>query len=72
MERRTIGSLGQGQQGRWTVDQQGRCRTINWQGRRTVKQSQFQLQIIGSITNQICLPYHVSIGLQFRRLQRQS
>ena len=76
MKRRTIGSLGQtiNPQGRRTVDQQSRWRTINWQGQGTVNQSQsqFQLHIIVPITDQMRLPYHDPIGLQFRSLQRQS
>ena len=71
MVRRTIGSLEQGyqtinSQGRRTLDQQGRWRTVNWKGQRTDIQSQFQFQIISPITNHI--RYHVPLGLQHRCL----
>ena len=49
-------------QGKRTVGQQGWRRKVNWQGQQTGIQSQFQLQNIGPITNQICLHCHVPIG----------
>ena len=72
--RRTIDSQGQrtvNPQGRQSFDQQ-RCQTFDQQGRRKTINWQGQLQIIGPNTIQIRLPYHVPIGLQCRRLQRQS